>query len=52
MRLFWNGRAETGLRWGGRDLATGLPFLYRFLHAESRLSAGGSISLVSRKNVA
>jgi hypothetical protein len=51
MRLWRNGRAERGCG-GCRDLATGRPFLYRFLLAESRLSAGGSISLVGCKNVA
>jgi hypothetical protein len=52
MRLFLGmGGWKAGLR-GERDLATGRPFLYRFLHAESRLFGGASISLVGGKNVA
>ena len=52
MRLCQEREGGNGAAVGYRDFATGRPFLYRFLHAESRLSGGGSISLVGCKNVA
>ena len=39
MRLLTERAGGNGAAVGYRDLATGRPFLYRFLHAESRLSA-------------
>jgi hypothetical protein len=46
--------AEGSREQGGGETATLVPdnhFFNRFLHAESRLSGGGSISLVGCKNV-
>ena len=50
MRLWQNGRAETGCGWVPR-LSYRTTILYRFLQTESRLSGNASISPLGCKNV-
>jgi hypothetical protein len=52
MRFLLERKGGNGAAVGGPRLSYRTTIPYRFLHAESRLSGGGSISLVSRKNVA